>query len=194
MNILIHVSSNLIANAIRQLLVGEYHHIMVNGTSPANEVTPDVLLVDSGTLSHRLIDQHPAAKILLVDSGMEKEKLCTTLLTYRIHGILSPDTELPLFKKALKTVSEGQIWIDNASVKAVLHHKGAISRAGDISSREEELIACVCEGLHNKEIARRLCISVHTVKAHLQRIFKKLNIRSRSQLITLSMSVPKQPS
>ncbi|MGD0235830.1 MAG: hypothetical protein ABSC55_15000 [Syntrophorhabdales bacterium] len=75
---------------------------------------------------------------------------------YRIHGIPSPHTELHLFKKALKMVSEGQIWIDNSSVKAVFHDKGIVSQtgsAGAISGREQEVIDCACQGMRNHEIA-----------------------------------------
>ena len=132
----------------------------------------------------------PEAKVLLMDTGIEPEKLCATLLSYRIHGILSPDTELDLFKKALKVVSEGQIWIDNGSVKALLNDAGDISQKGRLShitGREQEIIECVCRGLRNSEIAGRLALSPHTVKAHLNRIFRKLNITSRSKLMTRTM-------
>jgi len=191
MKILIHVSNQLIAEAIRQLLAGsEYDDVVVSGKSPANKAAPDVLLVDSATLSHGLLAEHPEAKVLLVDPGMETEKLCTTLLTYRIHGILSPHTELPLFKKAIKMVSEGQIWIENASVKAILHRGSIASQTHDITGREQEIIECICQGLNNREIAGRLALSPHTVKAHLNRIFRKLNITSRSKLISLAMNHP----
>ena len=146
-----------------------------------------MLLVDITTLGHGLLAQYPAAKVLLIDTGIEQDKLCATLLSNRIHGILSPHTELHLFKKALKVVSEGQIWIDNASVKAVLHDRGIVSQTGDISGREQEIIECICQGLSNKEIAQRLALSPHTVKAHLNRIFRKLNITSRSKLMTQTM-------
>jgi DNA-binding NarL/FixJ family response regulator len=104
--------------------------------------------------------------------------------------VLSPATEVHLLKKALRVVSEGQIWIDNESVKAVLCDSGAISQKGKIShitGRQEELIACISEGLSNKEIAQRFGLSEHTVKAHLNRIYRKLGVTSRSKLMARAM-------
>ena len=177
------------SEAVYQLLVKNgYDHVVTSATT--NGVTPDVLLVDITTLTQDLLAQYPEAKVLLIDTGIESDTLCTTLLSYRIHGILSPDTELNLFKKALKVVSEGQIWIENSSVKAVLHDRGIVSQRGaigTISGREQEIIDCVCQGLSNKEIAVRLALSSHTVKAHLNRIFRKLNITNRSKLVTRTM-------
>ena len=55
---------------------------------------------------------------------------------------------------------------------------------------EREIIACICRGLSNREIARRLTLPEHTVKSHLNRIFSKFHIKSRSKLITLAMKGP----
>jgi len=192
MTIAIHLGSQLLAEAIQQLLERSgYDTVVVSGKSPAKGSTPDVLLVDSATLSHDLLAQYPEAKVLLIDTGMEPEKLHATLLSYRIHGVLSPDTELRLFKKALTAISQGQLWIDNRTVKGLLHDAGNISPKGKISHitrREQEIIDCICQGLSNKEIAKTLSLSEHTVKSHLNTIFKKFNVTSRAKLVSLAMS------
>jgi DNA-binding NarL/FixJ family response regulator len=194
MNIGIHLSNHLVAEAVYQLLMKngyDHVHVVTSESSPANGFIPDVLLVDITTLRQDLLVQHPEAKVLLIDTGIESEKLCATLLSYRIHGVLSPDTELHLFKKALTAISEGQVWIDNRTVKALLNDAGNISQKGRLShitSREQEIIECICQGLSNKEIAKTLSLSEHTVKAHLSTIFKKFNITSRSKLVSLAMS------
>lgn len=194
MNIGIHLSNYLIAEALYQLLVTSgYDHVVVSGKSPANGFSPHVLLVDITTLRKDLLAQCPDAKVLLIDNGMESDKLCATLLSYRIHGVLSSHAQPHLFRKALKAVAGGQIWIDNESVKTLLDDTGAISKPGKISGmteREKEIIECICQGLTNKEIARRLALSEHTVKTHLNNIFRKFNITSRSKLMTLAMDSP----
>jgi DNA-binding NarL/FixJ family response regulator len=152
-----------------------------------------VLLVDMTTLSRGLLARYPDAKILLIDTGMETEHLCATLRSYRIHGVLSPRTELQLLKKALKAVTQGEVWIDNESVKASLQDTGSISRPGKvngITNRQQEIIACICRGLGNREIARSLGLSENTVKSHCNRIFSKFHIRSRSKLMTMAMQSP----
>ncbi|WP_404415318.1 LuxR C-terminal-related transcriptional regulator [Marinospirillum sp.] len=53
-----------------------------------------------------------------------------------------------------------------------------------LSSREQEVLLLVAEGLSNQEIGRRLFISLHTVKSHLKHLMKKLGVRSRTQAVT----------
>jgi DNA-binding NarL/FixJ family response regulator len=194
MKISIHLSNRLMAEAVHQLLVTNgYDDVVVGGESPPSGSSPYVLLVDSATLRQDLLARDPTAKVLLIDTGLEPERLCATLLSYRIHGVLSSPAQLHLFKKALKAVSEGQIWIDDESLRVLLEDTGAISRPGKISGvtdREKEIIECICQGLSNKEIARRLALSEHTVKSHLHTIFRKCNVTTRSKLIRVVARSP----
>lgn len=192
MNILINLSNYLVAEGINHLLVNNnYSDVMVSGKSLPDNFMPDVILVDINTINQAIFSRYPAAKVLLIDTGIEKERIITTLLSYKIHGVLSTNTEFTLFEKALNVVNQGEIWIDNNTVKAFLHHGGLSpdpSKIGGVTDREKEIIECVCRGYTNKEIADRLCLSEHTVKAHLNRIFRKFNATSRSRLITLVMN------
>lgn len=58
----------------------------------------------------------------------------------------------------------------------------SVDRASTLSAREREVYELLCEGLSNREIARRLFISVETVKAHAHHIYDKLGVRSRAAL------------
>lgn len=53
-----------------------------------------------------------------------------------------------------------------------------------LTPREVEVLALVGEGMSNKTIARRLGISAHTVKYHLEAVFAKLGVRSRAEAVT----------
>jgi DNA-binding NarL/FixJ family response regulator len=57
--------------------------------------------------------------------------------------------------------------------------------AGEFTATEQRVAALVADGLKNREIARTLFMSVATVEAHLTRIYRKLDIRSRSDLARL---------
>ncbi|WDE02578.1 response regulator transcription factor [Thalassomonas actiniarum] len=50
-----------------------------------------------------------------------------------------------------------------------------------LSSREAEIISLLSKGLSNKEIAKTLYLSVHTVITHTRNIYKKLNVNSRAE-------------
>ncbi len=54
---------------------------------------------------------------------------------------------------------------------------------GQLSNRECEIVALVAEARSNREIARALSISEKTVEHHITSIFRKLELRSRAQLI-----------
>jgi DNA-binding NarL/FixJ family response regulator len=194
MTILIDLGSQLMSEAIHQFLMANgYDNVVVSGRSPAGGFTPQVILVDITTVRHTLLSRYPEAKVLLIDTGVESEKLLAALLSHPIQGLLSTRAEMPLLKKALKAIAEGQIWIDNELVKALLQDTGALSKTGKIngiSGREQEIIACVSQGLSHKQIAGRLVLSENTVKAHLNTIFKKLNITSRIKLMTLAVQSP----
>jgi len=51
------------------------------------------------------------------------------------------------------------------------------------TDREKDILHCIYAGLSNKEIAKRLFISVHTVKAHIEKLFLKTDVHNRVQLI-----------
>ncbi|KWX76547.1 hypothetical protein AML91_10065 [Paenibacillus jilunlii] len=68
--------------------------------------------------------------------------------------------------------------MNNAALKSPKEEWG-------ISPREEEVLELIILGKTNKEIASALFISEHTVKNHLSRIFNKMNVTDRSQIIAL---------
>jgi hypothetical protein len=83
------------AEALSQLLLrAGYHHVVRKDWAPAPGLIPDVLLVDETTLSDEILTGYPDAKVLLIDTGIRPEDLPALLLSYRIHGVLSPPTEL----------------------------------------------------------------------------------------------------
>ncbi len=54
-----------------------------------------------------------------------------------------------------------------------------------LTQRQMQVIKLICDGLTNKEIAEKLFISEYTVKDHLKKIMKKLNINSRNEIISM---------
>lgn len=56
-----------------------------------------------------------------------------------------------------------------------------------LTPREQEVLALVCHGLSNKEIAQRLYLSVRTVENHLANIYGKLGVRSRTEAAVLAV-------
>ena len=59
----------------------------------------------------------------------------------------------------------------------------AVATATSITAREQEVLRLLSEGLSNREIADRLCVSVGTIKTHLTNIYGKLGVNSRMQAV-----------
>jgi DNA-binding NarL/FixJ family response regulator len=188
--ILIKMKSRLVREALHDLLKTELDDadIYVADGFAAGGCCPDIFLVDHNNLCRDMVDQLPNAKTLLIDTGLEQEQIVNLLLSYRIDGVLSTELEPTLIKKALKQVSDGEVWIDNSIMKSLLSKAGTMSASGHfmtISCREQQIVDFIVKGFRNKEIAEHLFLSEQTVKAHLSRIFKKYNVSSRAQLIAL---------
>lgn len=191
MNILIDVSNQLISEGIKQLLnKNGFDHVVIMNKS-INGFEPGIVIVDGTTIKNGVCEHYSNSKVLFMDTGLSQDKIIALLLSHKIDGIISTQMEPHLFKKAIQVVNEGQIWVDNGTLKACLRNANLIPSAGQmngVTAREKEIADLVVQGYSNKEIASELFISEHTVKAHLNRIFRKYNTTSRSKLITLFAS------
>jgi hypothetical protein len=126
MKILIHLSSTIISEAIRSLL-SENGLEAQNGSHDASFV-PDIVLADINTVCGDLFSNFPESKVLLLDTGIKKEKLAGALLSYEISGIISADTGFNLFRKALTVINEGRVWIDKSTIKSFLNESDFVAK------------------------------------------------------------------
>ena len=89
----------------------------------------------------------------------------------------------------LEAVAQGRRWFDQDSLQRAmaLAQSPALKRdpLQGLSDRERAIAALVQRGLRNKEVAAELGLTEGTVKVHLHKIFHKLDVRSRTELILL---------
>lgn len=92
--------------------------------------------------------------------------------------------------KAVRAVHAGDTWFGRPALFHAL--RGLLGAAcaarippdeGRLTSREEEILHLIARGLSNKEIARELDISGHTVKTHLHHIYDKLHQSGRYKAV-----------
>ncbi|MFN3505746.1 MAG: response regulator transcription factor, partial [Caldimicrobium sp.] len=131
-------------------------------------------------------DYSLSAKIL-IDTGLSEHELIFLALYYKLTGIFETDCPPELLLKCFKKVLKGEFWISKKFTQKVFFEFSFISqnKLPNISHREMEIINLVIDGFSNTEIAKKLYLSNYTVKCHLNRIYKKLGISSRTQLIKL---------
>jgi DNA-binding CsgD family transcriptional regulator len=80
--------------------------------------------------------------------------------------------------------SENEIFQDlmKAGMDSFAMHEDSLKRWNSLTPREQEVVALVCLGQRNYEIADILSIAPETVKTHLQNVFDKFKLRSRKEL------------
>jgi DNA-binding NarL/FixJ family response regulator len=151
---------------------------------------PEIILTDFFSLNSEILSNYPKAKVVLVDTGIKPNLLLRAMVQHKLSGIIALYTDLELFKKALKVIKKGEIWIDNKYLKQLVNNlENLKEKRLPLTPKEKEIISLVCKGLSNKQIADKLNISEQTVKAHLNRIFRKLNVQSRTQLVSIFLEI-----
>jgi DNA-binding CsgD family transcriptional regulator len=93
-------------------------------------------------------------------------------------------------------VHAGKVWADSSQlelvVQALRERKPLriVSATGTplLTKREEQIVRMVAEGLPNREISKSLGLSPHTVKNHLFRIYNKLGISNRAELLLYALA------
>ena len=127
----------------------------------------------------------PGNRIVLfnVSKGMEFEE--KTLLK-EIQGFFYEHDPLDLFLKGIGAVLNGKLWLSrDIMTRFILEgidKDKSLKKSNDkLTDRQTEILAMIAIGATNDEIADKLCISRHTVKTHLYKIFKKINVPNRVQ-------------
>jgi DNA-binding NarL/FixJ family response regulator len=137
--------------------------------------------------------------LVLSDSPTTSEGI--SALKAGAKGYCRQNISTVLFKKAIKTVLQNQLWAGHEIVtklveEMIANSKHEMSTAKStppfdcLSARKRQIADLVVEGATNKEIARRLNISEGAVKAHLTGMFRQLHISGRLALALLSRSQP----
>jgi len=139
---------------------------------------------------------HPAIpKILLVDSC--DRDLVVSAFRSGARGIFAiTDANLRLLCKCLLRVAAGQIWANTEQLSYVMDLFSEVPSLRVLNSRgtslltprEEQVVALVAEGLVNRQIASELNLSPHTVKKYLFRIFEKLGVSTRVELVLYAVN------
>ena len=144
----------------------------------------------------RLHLSHPdIPKVLLVDTC--DRELVVSAFRSGARGIFSiTGANLRLLCKCLLRVSAGQIWANTEQLNYIV---GLVSEVPSLrvlnsrgtsllTPREEQVVALVAEGLANRGIARELNLSEHTIKKYLFRIFEKLGVSTRVELVLYAVN------
>jgi two-component system, NarL family, nitrate/nitrite response regulator NarL len=127
-----------------------------------------------------------STRVVFFTGSAEEHRDLRALTAAGAHAVILKHVELRLLLQMLKRLLQLR-----RSDRAVFGEQStrADTNLMALTDRERQIIRLVCEGLSNKEIGRRLNITDGTIKVHLHHIFEKLEIGSRTALVSLALGI-----
>ncbi|MCX5786936.1 MAG: response regulator transcription factor [Elusimicrobia bacterium] len=150
------------------------------------KAAPDVVLLDitlpasdGGELARRLRPAAPRAKIIAFSIHSSQEYV-VRMARCGVHGYVTKDKPTAKVVEAIHHVYKGGLYFPPDMSDAILapgpKPSSDETSAAALTAREREVLILLAEGLANKEVARRLGISVRTAETHREHLSHKLNI------------------
>jgi DNA-binding NarL/FixJ family response regulator len=152
-------------------------------------------LPDWGLLRWLRITYPTVAPVLLAEKD-EREPVVNALRAGAKGIFLFMEDPFRMLCKCIQSVFRGEIWINNRQLHFVLDTLCEVPTLRVVNAngrslltpREEQVVALVADGLSNRQVAVELGLSEHTIKKYLLRIFDKVGISSRVELVLYAMS------
>jgi two-component system, NarL family, nitrate/nitrite response regulator NarL len=209
--VLVADSSRIHTHLLAEALKGEAEFEVIPFDSESNSLVSAVIdqgtevLLLSADLNKRLSGGFEVLRELrtvlpnlraVVLMHSSDEELVLNAFRAGVRGIFDESQPVELIAECVRRVHQGQIWASNREIGLIVDALASapVIRNVDargltlLSKRELEVVRCLAEGLTNREIAKRLELSQHTVKNHLFRVFEKLGVSSRIELLSMTLS------
>ena len=160
----------------------------------AREHRPGLVLVDVGlpdqsglVVGERILEALPETKVVVVTAICDPSVL-KRAAQLGFAGVLTKDTPAGRFSRAIEGILDGQIVIPRRAPRS---WNGDPSDPAwliaDLTGREREVLELLVEGVSSGDISRRLHVSNHTVRTHVQNVLTKLQVHSRLEAAVLAV-------
>jgi DNA-binding NarL/FixJ family response regulator len=195
----------VVREGLRRLLEqeGDLHVVGEAGTgaetlAAVEETRPDVLLLDlrmpngdGRSVMSAMAARQRETRVLALSGHAEAEE-GEELLQLGARGFALKSTSARDLIHAIRAIHDGEIWADRSTLSRMIDRLSGTAPPPNrpravLSKREREILDAVGRGLNNQQIAHRLFISENTVKAHLSRIFRKLEVVDRTQAVVAGL-------
>lgn len=136
-----------------------------------------------------LLEKRPGTDIIMLTASEDYEKIYAALQAGAV-SYLSKRTRLPVIKETILTVYQGGSYMSPEIARKVIERipppqKGPASTPPSslLTPRQAEIVQGIVDGLSYKLIADKYGISVETVRDHIKKIYKKLQVNSKAEVI-----------
>jgi DNA-binding NarL/FixJ family response regulator len=155
---------------------------------------PDVILMDinlpgmSGIEGTRIIKKMlPETEIIMLTISDNQNDVFNSLCAGAC-GYLRKNTPSVKILEAIKEAISGGAPMSMEIARMVVRSFRKEEQSADLTSREREVLKCLCEGNSYKQIAENLYIDINTVKFHIRNIYHKLEVNSKGEAIAKAIN------
>jgi two-component system, NarL family, response regulator LiaR len=162
------------------------------GVELALELRPDIILMDlvmkemdGIEATRQIIEQWPEAKVIIVTSFLDDEKVYPALEAGATSYMLKT-SKAGEIANAVRATYHGQSVLEpevTGKMMVKMRQKNTHLPHEDLTTREIEILLLMAEGKTNQDIADELFIALKTVKTHVSNILSKLNVQDRTQAV-----------
>ena len=145
-------------------------------------------------VARRLSEEQSKTRVVMLLDNSDRPSVLEAFRS-GVRGVFCRTESLELLGKCIHVAHAGQVWANSRELGYLLEAVSqAMPRIVDakgltlLSKREQEVVHCVAEGMSNREIAKHLTLTEHTVKNYLFRIFDKLGVSSRVEVVLYAFS------
>ena len=173
-------------NAVAVNPVAQALRVMITASDPQRAAA---LAQGIRALGHFVVRTGGEASVLLADGVVPPGNLPVVSLGAQnsmSQGRLPRNATFAQIDAALRAVAAG-LQVEVADARRAFETLDETEERILLTPREMEVLRAVSEGLANKQIARELGISLHTVKFHLESLMRKLDASSRTEAVTRAM-------
>lgn len=156
----------------------------------ALELRPDLILMDmvmpvmnGAEATKAIIDQWPEAKIMIVTSFLDDDKVYPALQAGAVSYILKTSKASRIADSIRETMNGTPVLEPEVMTKMMKQMRHERVLHDDLTEREMEILLLLACGLTNQEIADKLFIALKTVKTHVSNILAKLEVHDRTQAV-----------
>lgn len=171
-------------SAVPQMASAVVLRVLVHATDPARREALRQLVLDAG---HQPVDSSAMADVVLSHGDFPAagaEPVVAVGGSDSEHaGLLPQDASARQINAALAAVAAGLTVRSPEDAQAGFASMDDYGPQTLLTPRELEVLSAIAEGLTNKLVARRLDISLHTVKFHVESLFRKLGVRTRTEAL-----------
>lgn len=157
---------------------------------------PDLLLLDLGLprkggleVLYDLKTLMPNTKVLILSSFDEREKVYRAICN-GAAGYLLKTSDPDELIGGIREIIRGESALSSPIAKMILEgfsRYGPVEQVEPLTSREEDVLRFLVQGLIKKEIAEELDISQHTVDMHVRSVYRKLHVRSQTEAVAKAL-------